>query len=161
MNKPDKSIEIFTPPNTLKAKVGGGTGAAIDMSAIKRAEKALETLKSEFGDWIAADVKMLLGARDAFLADPDPERQADLYRASHDLRGQARTFEFPLVERVAASLCRLLDAPGATKAATLIDAHVGAIRVIVRDNIKDRTNATASTLVKELETRVSEFLTQS
>lgn len=160
MNKPDKPIEIFTPPNTLKAKVGG-SGSAIDMSAIKRAEKALETLKSEFGDWIAADVKMLLGARDAFLADPSPERQSDLYRASHDLRGQARTFEFPLVERVAASLCRLLDAPGAAKASTLIDAHVGAIRVIVRDNIKDRTNATATTLAKELETRVSEFLTQS
>jgi hypothetical protein len=151
-------IEIFTPPNTLKAKVGG-SGTALDMSAVKRAEEALQTLKTEFGDWIAADVQILVAARDAFMQDPGAERQGDLYRASHDLRGQARTFEFPLVERVAASLCRLLDAPGAAKATTLVDAHVGAIRVIVRDNIKDRSNAMASTLAKELETRVSEFLT--
>jgi len=159
----DKPIEIFTPPNTLKAKVGGGSGGkpTLDMSAIKRAEQALETLKSEFGDWIAADVQMLLSSRDAFIAEPTAERQGDLYRASHDLRGQARTFEFPLVERVAASLCRLLDAPTAVKALPLVDAHVGAIRVIVRDNIKDRMNATASTLAKELETRVTEFLTQT
>jgi len=151
-------IEIFTPPNTLKAKVGG-SGTALDMSAVKRAEEALQTLKTEFGDWIAADVQILVAALDAFMQDPGAERQGDLYRASHDLRGQARTFEFPLVERVAASLCRLLDAPGAAKATTLVDAHVGAIRVIVRDNIKDRSNAMASTLAKELETRVSEFLT--
>jgi hypothetical protein len=160
MSKQQQPIEIFTPPNTLKAKVGGGTGAAIDMSAVKRAEQALATLKTEFGDWIAADVRILVSSRDAFLADPSADRQGDLYRASHDLRGQARTFEFPLVERVAASLCRLLDAPGASKALPLVDAHVGAIRVIVRDNIKDRSNVMASTLAKELEARVSEFLTQ-
>lgn len=151
-------VEIFTPPNTLKAKVGGGSGATLDMSAVKRAEEALTTLKTEFGDWIVADVQILVASRDAFIADPSPERQGDLFRASHDLRGQARTFEFPLVERVAASLCKLLDAPAAAQAATLVDAHVGAIRVIVRENIKDRTNAMASTLAKELETRVSEFL---
>ena len=151
-------IEIFTPPNTLKAKVGG-SGTALDMSAVKRAEEALQTLKTEFGDWIAADVQILVAARDVFMQDPSTEHQGDLYRASHDLRGQARTFEFPLIERVAASLCRLLDTPGAAKATTLVDAHVGAIRVIVRDNIKDRSNAMASTLAKELETRVTEFLT--
>jgi len=161
MSKQQQPVEIFTPPNTLKAKVGGGGGpATIDMSAVKRAEQALQTLKTEFGDWIAADVQNLVKSRDAFLADAGAERQGDLYRASHDLRGQARTFEFPLVERVAASLCRLLDAPGASKALPLVDAHVGAIRVIVRDNIKDRTNEMASTLAKELEVRVSEFLTQ-
>ena len=155
----EQPIEIFTPPNTLKAKVGG-SGGGIDQSAVKRAEQALANLKTEFGDWITADVQMLVASRDAFIADPSQDRQGDLYRASHDLRGQARTFEFPLVERVAASLCRLLDAPGAARASALIDAHVSAIRIIVRDNIKDRTNAMASTLAKELETRVAEFLVQ-
>lgn len=157
--KPQQPIEVFMPPNVLKQKVGG-TSVSIDMSAVKRAEQALETLKTEFGDWIAADVQMLSASRDAFAAEASPERQGDLYRASHDLRGQARTFEFPLVERVATSLCRLLDAPGAAKAIALVDAHVGAIHVIVRDKIKDRNNPMAATLAKELETRVGEFLAQ-
>jgi hypothetical protein len=128
------------------------------MSAVKRAELAMENLKTEFADWIAADVQSLAECRDAFATEPCAERQGDLYRASHDLRGQARTFEFPLVERVAASLCRLLDAPLATGALGLVDAHVGAIRIIVRDKIRDRNDPVAKTLASELEARVSEFL---
>jgi len=155
--KKQQPIEIFMPPNILKAKVGG-TAVGLDMSAVKRAETALANLKTEFADWIAADVQSLAECRDSFAADPSPDRQGDLYRASHDLRGQARTFEYPLVERVAASLCRLLDEPRATGALSLVDAHVGAIRVIVREKIMDRTNAMASTLASELEARVSEFL---
>src|SRR5215472_17249515 len=95
--KQPQPIEVFMPPNVLKQKVGG-TSSSLDMSSVKRAEQALETLKTEFGDWITADVQMLSASRDAFAADPNSERQGDLYRASHDLRGQARTFEFPLVE---------------------------------------------------------------
>ena len=148
------------PLNVLKAKAGG-TDASLDKSAVKRAEVALEKLKTEFADWIAADVQSLAECRDAFAADSSQEKQGDLFRASHDLRGQARTFEFPLVERVASSLCRLLDKPQAASALSLVDAHVGAIRVIVRDKIRDRTNVMASTLAGELEARVAEFLAQA
>lgn len=158
--KKQQPIEIFMPPNILKAKVGG-TVVGLDMAAVKRAEEALATLKTEFADWIVADVQSLALCRDAFATEPSLDRKGDLYRASHDLRGQARTFEFPLVERVASSLCRLLDAPGSENALGLVDAHVSAIRVIVRENIRDRTNPMATTLAGELEARVGEFLTQS
>src|ERR1700733_1085098 len=62
-------IEIFMPPNILKAKVGSAIGG-IDMAAIKRAEAAVETLKVEFQDWLASDVGALGGCRDAFAAAP-------------------------------------------------------------------------------------------
>ena len=153
-------VEVFTPPNMLKAKVGGGTSTSLDMAAIKRADEALATLKSEFGDWIAADVQTLAQACEAFAAEPAPNKQEDLFRASHDLRGQARTFEFPLVEHIASTLCRLLEAPGADKQVSLAEAHVNAIRIIVREKIKDRTNPTALTLAQELEKRVNEFVSQ-
>ena len=48
-------IELFMPPNMLKAKAGSGPGG-LDMAAVKRAEQAMETLKSEFADWLADDV---------------------------------------------------------------------------------------------------------
>ena len=60
--KRQQPIELFMPPNMLKAKVGGGLGG-VDMAAMKRAEAAMETLKSEFADWIADDVKTLMAAR--------------------------------------------------------------------------------------------------
>ena len=62
-------IELFMPPNMLKAKVGGGLGG-LDMAAIKRAEEAMEGLKSEFSDWIALDVKKLMAARADYSASP-------------------------------------------------------------------------------------------
>ncbi|HXL98995.1 MAG TPA: hypothetical protein VN932_03625 [Rhizomicrobium sp.] len=155
---PDKRpIEIFMPPNVLKAKLGGG-GAGLDMAAIKRAEQAVEDLKSEFTGWVNADVQKLGQCRDGFAKNPNADAQGDLYRAGHDLKGQALTFGYPLAARVASSLCRLLDGKQGASLLTLIDAHVDAIRVIVHKNIKDSTNAVAVTLAAELEGRVTEML---
>lgn len=153
-------IEIFMPPNMLKAKVGGRI-SGVDMAAVKRAEQALNNLKTEFGDWINADVATLCEAYETFKASDVPDTRDALYRASHDLRGQALTFEFPLVARVASSLCKLLDAEAGKVPMPLIDAHVNAIRVIVRQNIKDADDKVAGTLASELDARVSEFLGES
>lgn len=150
-------IEIFMPPNMLKAKVGGKI-AGVDMAAIKRAEQALANLKTEFVDWINADVARLVEARDRFRDAGNADTRGDLYRASHDLRGQALTFEYPLVARIASSLCRLLDGEEGTVPLALIDAHVDAICVVVRQNIKDAGNQTARALASELDSRVSEYL---
>ena len=83
-----------------------------------------------------------------------------MFRASHDLKGQATTFEFPLIARVASSLCKLLDAQKSPEAIplTLVDAHVNAIHVIHRDKIKDISNLTALTLAEALETKVIKAL---
>jgi len=149
-------IEIFMPPNMLKAKVGGSVGG-LDMAAIKRAEKAIETLKVEFNDWINSDVDRLVECRDRFAEAQDADSQGDLYRAGHDLKGQALTFGFPMAARVAASLCKLLDGNGRAPLA-LIDAHVNAIRVIVRKNVKDENDRVANVLAAELEGQVTEVL---
>jgi hypothetical protein len=150
-------IELFMPPNMLKAKVGGSHGG-IDTAAIMRAEAAMETLKSEFGDWFTSDVDRLVVCRDAFAARKDAAALGDLLRASVDIKGQATTFGFPLVSRVAASLCRLINMmpPSETVPLNLIDAHVLAIRIIFRDKINDTTNRMALELLKELDARVAE-----
>lgn len=157
--KKEQPIEFFTPPNTLKAKVGSAIGG-IDVNAIKRAEEAIEALKSEFGTWINDDVNRLVAMRDAHREAPGEETHGDFYRAAHDLKGQGETFEFPLVSRIAASLCHLLDgtAPGVALPHRLVDAHVDAIRVAVRDQVKDASTRVATALAIELEMQVSEFL---
>ena len=93
------------PPNILKAKVGGAIGG-IDMAAITRAEAAMDALKSEFNDWFTADVTRLAECRELFAARKDAKTRDSLFRASHDIRGQAATFGFPLVSRIAFSLCQ-------------------------------------------------------
>ena len=152
-------IELFMPPNMLKAKVGGTIGG-IDMAAIKRAEAAVEELKGEFQAWIGDDVDSLRAARDAFAKEPSQASRALLFRACHDIRGQAATFEFPMIARIAASLCKLIDALPAPEdiPLALVDAHVTAVRVVFRDKIKDMGNRMASELCEELEARVADLL---
>jgi chemotaxis protein histidine kinase CheA len=150
-------IELFMPPNMLKAKAGGSF-AGIDMAAMQRAEKAMETLKEEFTDWIGADVEKLVKARDTFAALANTESREDLFRAGHDLKGQGLTFGFPFVARVASSLCKLLQIEKTDAIPLrLVDAHVTAIRVIMRDGIKGTQDRTASVLCEELEARVTEL----
>ena len=150
-------IEMFMPPNILKAKVGSG---GLDISAIKRGEQAIEELKDEFAGWMIEDVNRLMQTRDAYEARRETEILGNLYRAAHDLKGQAATFNFPLVARVASSLCKLTDELDHTVAVPmpLIDAHVDAIKVIVREGIKDGGSPVASVLAEELERQVAAFL---
>jgi chemotaxis protein histidine kinase CheA len=150
-------IEVFMPPNILKAKVGGSGG--LDLAAVRRAEQAMEELKEEFAGWIVEDVNRLATARNTFNDNRNADTLGGLYRAAHDLKGQGTTFDFPLVARVAASLCKLTDAEGAGESLPmgLIDAHVDCIKVIVRDEIKDPANPMASILAQELERQVAEY----
>ena len=152
-------IEIFMPPNMLKAKVGGGLGG-MDGAAIKRAEAAMEDLKTQFGGMLADDVKNLAAAHARFADTPDSDSRAALMRAAHDIKGNAPTFDFPLIGRVAGSLSRLIgeqpqDAP---LLAGLIDAHVNTIQVILRQNLRGANDKMALTLCAELDARVDELL---
>jgi chemotaxis protein histidine kinase CheA len=151
--------EVFMPPNMLKAKVGG-TVSGLDSAAIQRAEAAMDTLKVEFSDWITKDIAQLNEANDSFQQKRDAETGGELYRASHDLKGQATTFEYPLIARVASSLGKLMEELKSPEQVPLplVQAHVDAIRVIFRDKIKDISTRTALILVEELENRTRQTL---
>lgn len=152
-------IELFMPPNMLKAKVGG-TIVGVDMAAVGRAEAAMDALKGEFAEWAMDDVRRLVAAREAFAAKPDAANRAGLLRAAHDMKGQAATFNYPLIARVAGSLSRLIhDLPASIAVPlALVDAHVNAIHVIYRDKVMDMSNKVALALSEELEARVGEML---
>ena len=155
-------IELFMPPNMLKAKVGGGAGGP-DLAAIERAEAAMDALKSEFSDWIAQDVQALTAARARYAAHPDAAARDALLRGAHDIKGQAPTFNFPLIARVAASLSRMIGElpPAFALPLNLIDAHVTAIHVIHKNAIRDSNDKTAQALCMELDARVNEVLAEA
>jgi chemotaxis protein histidine kinase CheA len=155
-------IELFMPPNVLKAKVGssGGGAPVLDLAAIQRAEAAMENLRGEFASWAADDVEKLMAARAQFAKTPNPASRAGLLRAAHDMKGQAATFDYPMIARVAGSLSKLIgelpesrDLPLA-----LVDAHVSAIHVIYRDKVMDASNKVALALSVELEKQVEALL---
>lgn len=156
-----KKAEIIQLPNTLKAKVGGG--GYLDSDILSRAEKAVENLQQEFSDWLVGDINQLTENAKQFAAARSATAAKDLFRAAHDLRGQASTYGFPLIARIAASLSKLISHYGAieTLPVALVVAHVEAIQVIYREKIKDTSNLMALTLTEELEGRVMRTLAKA
>jgi hypothetical protein len=154
-----RPIDMFMPPNMLKAKVGGGQDGS-DIAAMERAEVAMEALKGEFAGWLATDVKKLTRARAQYDLAPGDDSRAALLRAAHDIKGLAPTFNYPLIARVAASLSRLIAelSREAAVPAALVDAHVDAILVLHKGAIQDAHDKTARELCAELDTRVDEIL---
>lgn len=151
--------QVFNAPNTLKSKFGGKF--SIDPDALAKAEAALKSLSSQFGQWMQDELDKLEISRAAVHAHGMTQETADgLYTRAHDLKGLGGTYEFPIVSRIAASLCRLIDEP-ATRARAplpLIDAHIDAIKAAVRDDIRDDNHPVGKILATELERRVDDHL---
>ncbi|HQP19299.1 MAG TPA: Hpt domain-containing protein, partial [Phenylobacterium sp.] len=132
------SGQVIPASNALKLKVGGRFGA-LDPAAIAKAEAALKSLSGNFGQWLQDEVTKLETARARVKTEGvTPETMEFLYLRAHDLKGLGTTYEFPLVTRIGASLCKLIDDKDKRLSASmaLIDAHIDGIRAAVRDGIK-------------------------
>ena len=153
------SAQVIRPPNTLRLKVGGGFGG-IDASAIAKAEAALKAMSSQFGQWLQDEIAKLEAAQKAIHEKGlNAETAEALYFRAHDLKGLGSTYQYPLVTRLAASLCKLLDEPSKRTEApqVLLDAHIDAIRAVVRDQIQTDEHPTGRVLAETLEAKVSDF----
>lgn len=154
----ENSGQVIQVPNTLRLKVGGRFGA-IDPSAIAKAEAALKSLSGNFSQWLNDEVTKLEGARQRVKSEGmTPETMEFLYLRAHDLKGLGTTYEFPLITRIGASLCRLIDDKDKRMQApiALIDAHIDAIKAAVRDEIKTDDHPVGKALIQALEARVTE-----
>jgi len=152
--------QVIRPPNPLRAKVGGGFGG-IDANAIARAEEALKAMSAQFGQWLNDEVVKLDKAQaDIRSQGYTPETAEALYFRAHDLKGLGTTYEYPLVTRIAASLCRMLDDAVKRIQAPLavVDAHIDAIKAVVRDKIQTDEHPVGRDLVETLEARTAEHL---
>ena len=152
--------QVIQPPNTLRMKVGGGFGG-IDASAIAKAEEALKSMSAQFGQWLLDEITKLDQAQAAIRAEGYNEKTAEtLYFRAHDLKGLGTTYQYPLVTRLAGSLCKMMDDPVKRMAAPLVllDAHIDAIKAVVRDQIQTDDHPTGRVLAQALEARVAEHL---
>ena len=152
------SAQVIRPPNTLRLKVGGG---GIDPSAIAKAEAALAAMSSQFGQWLQDEIdKMEKAQSDIRTQGYNAQTAEALYFRAHDLKGLGATYQYPLVTRLAGSLCKMLDDPAKrlTAPPVILDAHVDAIRAVVRDKIQTDDHPVGRMLAETLEARVAEHL---
>ena len=85
----------------------------------------------------------------------------ELFRAAHDIKGDAATFGYPLAAAAAESLCRVIEhAPDIDRVpATLIAHHINAIQAIVREHAGLGFEAVAKELHRKLRGVADEYLT--
>jgi HPt (histidine-containing phosphotransfer) domain-containing protein len=151
--------EVITPPHKLRSLVRAAEET--DDDPVARAERALETLSSEFDSWMDSECERLETARRQVnkhgLAG---KHRDDLFHAAHDIKGEAATFGFPYAGEAANSLCRLIEhTPDATRVPLdLISQHVDAVRAIIREKARPDADAVAQRLTHKLRDVTEDFL---
>jgi chemotaxis protein histidine kinase CheA len=152
---------VITQPNPLRKVLRRVADKDLD-DPVARAEKALAGLSGEFKNWMTVESDRLAAAYTATLKNGfTKDNCEELFRAAHDIKGDAATFGFPSAGAAADSLCRIIEhAPDLGKVpAQLIAHHINAIQAIVRERTKLDTVSTASELSRQLRGVTDEYLT--
>ena len=151
---------VITQPNPLRKVLRRAPESDLD-DPVARAEKALAGLSGEFKNWMAIEADRLSAAHAAILKDglTDATRE-ELFRAAHDIKGDAATFGYPSASAAAESLCRIIEhAPDLDAVpSNLIAHHINAIQAIVHDNTKLDTVSIANELSQQLRGVADEYL---
>jgi HPt (histidine-containing phosphotransfer) domain-containing protein len=154
---------VITQPNPLR-KVLRRVGEKDLDDPVARAEKALAGLSGEFKNWMVVETERLAKAHAAILKNgfTDGSRE-ELFRAAHDIKGDAATFGYPSAGAAADSLCRIIEhAPDLDEVPSdLIAHHINAIQAIVRERTRLDTVSTASELSRQLRGVADEFLAKA
>ena len=154
---------VITQPNPLRKVLRRVAEKDLD-DPVARAEQALAGLSGEFKNWMTIESDRLAAAHAAILQDGFTAiTREELFRAAHDIKGDAATFGFPSAGAAADSLCRIIEhAPSLAKVpAPLIAHHINAIQAIVRERTRLDTVSTANELSRQLRGIADEYLTHA
>ena len=151
---------VITQPNPLRKVLRRVDERDLD-DPVARAEAALAGLSGEFKDWMQVEADRLSAAHAAILNNGFTHKAADeLFRAAHDIKGDAATFGFPSAAAAAESLCRLIEETHDPRRIPLdlVDQHVDAVRAIFREHGRARGKVIADTLTRTLRQVCEDFL---
>lgn len=150
--KKTKSHQIIHVPNTLRAKVGSGSG--VDPQLIQKAQDAIDEMAEEFRVWAEQDIIRVqeLVADTPNHADDLAEHYDKIFGVVHDLKGQGGTFGYTLLTSVGDNLCRFighLEEPSMDDL-TIIAPHVEALRAILKHNVRGSDDPIGVEIVESL-----------
>lgn len=152
--------KVITQPNPLR-KVLRRVDDKDGDDPVARAEKALAGLSGEFKSWMSTEAERLSTAYAAVVKDGFTLQVCEeLFRAAHDIKGDAATFGYPSAAVAAESLCRIIEhAPDLAKVPReLLSHHINAIQAIVHDHTKLDSTALAGELSRRLRKVADEYL---
>ncbi len=147
---------IIERPNELRQKIGG----SLNPSLVQKAENAVSNLAQDFEQWLGDAVSALHDARQKLITDTEQTVAGSGFdKAALEVKSLGETYGYPLITRISHSLFRLIvKTPQDQKPPmALLDAHVDAIRALLRDKVRDAHSPIGNALASELEKRVAEI----
>jgi HPt (histidine-containing phosphotransfer) domain-containing protein len=151
---------VITQPNPLRKVLRRVADKESD-DPVLRAEKALAGLSGEFKTWMAVEADRLSAAHAEILKHGFSDKtREELFRAAHDIKGDAATFGYPAAAATADSLCRIIEhAPDLDKVPPdLITHHIQAVQAIVHDHTRLDSITIASELSRRLRRVADDYL---
>jgi HPt (histidine-containing phosphotransfer) domain-containing protein len=151
---------VITQPNPLQNVLRRVAEKDLD-DPVARAEKALAGLSGEFKHWMGIEADRLSAAHAAILSNGFTDSTCEeLFRAAHDIKGDAATFGYPSAGAAAESLCRIIEhAPDLDKVpAELFTHHINAILAIVHENTKLDSISVSAELSRRLRKVADDYL---
>lgn len=153
------TVQIIRPPNTIKTKVSGSGGPSQEMLA--KAEAAISKMSEDYPEWAMNDVERL----DILIKQAKPgvgsgkELMEAAFKLAHDMRGQGGSFGYPLMTRIANSLCRFVEELKAVDegALQICMAHVKSMRAVLQSKVKGTGGEIGAQIAEGLETAVEKY----
>jgi len=143
---------------------GGEPGEERGMAdVLARAQAAVADLAKDYTTWARADVDRARKALEAAASDPAQRARhvEEMFRVAHDLKGQGASFGYPLVTKLADSLCRLTRDRKLSYGDQHLDlakAHLDAVQLVLAKEIKGEGGQLGADLAAKLDRRVTELL---
>jgi hypothetical protein len=143
--------EIIVRPNTLAQKIGP-RARIFTAALVKRAEQALAKISEMFAVWLHDDIAAAERAVADFV-EVGEGKAAHAVRCARQLCSSGSVFGYPIISRIGASLCALLEGasdegPPPLRLAT---AHIDAIKAAARDALRTEDDPVANATCAELE----------
>lgn len=151
----DDKAQVIQVPNLLRAKIGNKEGPDLD-EIVRDAEAALSDMQEQGEGWIRDYLQTINEALEQARASvpPDPEAITLICKTSHELKGQAGTFGYPLLTVAAKLLQRFIehDETVAARNLDLIAAHVDFMNLVVQNSVQGDGGPQEDQLLTALET---------
>ena len=146
------ACEIVKPPEDLRRKVSASGGPDLER-IFARAERAMAAVAAEFSNRLDDDLLKLDALLEEYRGNEALGALRQLFSIVHNLRGQGTTLGFPIITQVGNSLCRYLDERDPEKPVQIeiVARHIEALRVVYRDRIEGKGDATSREVASALE----------
>lgn len=144
-------IELITPPNPLRNKVSTGGAGAVTAETLARAESAISELAADYLTWVENDLAMLQEKFEALHSGVGDEKETlnQLFRISHDIKGQGGSFDYSLMTAIGNGLCRFIEKHESVgpQEREVIALHIDAMKLVIGNRMKGEGGAAGERLL--------------